>query len=210
MWPFNSSIKQNSFGKLPPSTKLPSTLHKNRFSPWRQTQSPRATPSLNPKWKCNFLPALSWNYDRPKDQPTDGPTVQSTNQQTDRRGNLEVILRMRTNEFFIFYFKYCVFSLKLSDFLNSASSAAALVFYLPLHTEEKPREARVRNIYILNLKKKQYLMNTLFMPKKFQEKSEYRDWSVPGTYPRLGQREAHGTEQEQFTTKSSLSFFHCI
>ena len=53
-------------------------------------------------------------------------------------------------------------------------------------------------------------MTTLYMPKKFQEKSEYRDWSVPGTYPRLGQREAHGTEQEQFTTKSSLSFFHCI
>ena len=41
-------------------------------------------------------------------------------------------------------------------FLNSASSAAALVFYLPfsgpsmksgVHTEEKPREARVRNIF---------------------------------------------------------------
>ena len=47
----------------------------------------------------------------------------------------------------------------------SDSSAAALVFYLPfsgpsmkysVHTEEKPREARVWNIF----KKKQYLMNT--------------------------------------------------
>ena len=29
------------------------------------------------------------------------------------------------------FIKYCVFSLKFCDFLNSASSAAALVFYLP-------------------------------------------------------------------------------
>ena len=51
---------------------------------------------------------------------------------------------------------YCVFSSKCCDFLNSAISAAALVFYLPfsdpgmkssVHTEEKPREARVRNIF---------------------------------------------------------------
>ena len=56
-------------------------------------------------------------------------------------------------------------------FLNSASSAAALVFYLPfsgpsmkpdLHIEGKPREARVRNIF-LNFRKTQYLMNTLYM-----------------------------------------------
>ena len=29
------------------------------------------------------------------------------------------------------FLKYCVFSLRFYDFLNSASSAAALVFYLP-------------------------------------------------------------------------------
>ena len=42
-------------------------------------------------------------------------------------------------------------SLKIVIFLNSASSAAALVFYLPLCTlteaDGKPREARVRNIF---------------------------------------------------------------
>ena len=52
--------------------------------------------------------------------------------------------------------KNCVYSLKCCDFLNSASSAAALVFYLPfsgpsmksgVHTEEKPREERVRNLF---------------------------------------------------------------
>ena len=50
-------------------------------------------------------------------------------------------------------------------FLNSASSAAALGFDLPLctHTdnEGKPREAGVRNIYLEIFKKTQYLMNTL-------------------------------------------------
>ena len=50
-------------------------------------------------------------------------------------------------------------------FLNSASSAAALVFYLPsecthTETEGKQRKARVRNI-LKNLEKTQYLMNTL-------------------------------------------------
>ena len=48
--------------------------------------------------------------------------------------------------------------------MNSVSSYAALVFYLPLctltDTEEKPREARDWNIYIFE--KKQYLMNTLY------------------------------------------------
>ena len=46
---------------------------------------------------------------------------------------------------------YCVFCLHFGIFLNSASSAAALVFYLPgvctnTDTERKQRKARVRNI----------------------------------------------------------------
>ena len=50
-------------------------------------------------------------------------------------------------------------------FLNSASSAAALVFYLPVvctHTDAagKQRKARVRNI-LKSSEKTQYLMNTL-------------------------------------------------
>ena len=50
-------------------------------------------------------------------------------------------------------------------FLNSASSAAALVFYLPgvctlTDTEGKQRKARVLNI-LKSSKKTQYLMNTL-------------------------------------------------
>ena len=50
-------------------------------------------------------------------------------------------------------------------FLNSASSAAALVFYLPgvcthTNTEGKQIKARVRNI-LNNSEKTQYLMNTL-------------------------------------------------
>ena len=49
------------------------------------------------------------------------------------------------------FIKYCVFSLKCCDFLNSASSVAALVFYLPsvcthTDTERKQIKARVRNI----------------------------------------------------------------
>ena len=52
-------------------------------------------------------------------------------------------------------------------FLNSASSAAALVFYLPgvcthTDTEGKQRKARVRNI-LKDSKKTQYLMNTLYL-----------------------------------------------
>ena len=51
-------------------------------------------------------------------------------------------------------------------FLNSASSAAALVFYLPgvythTDTEGKQRKARVRNIF-KNSEKTQCLMNTLY------------------------------------------------
>ena len=57
-------------------------------------------------------------------------------------------------------------------FLNSAGSAAALVFDLSLctHTdnEGEPREARVRNIF-LNLRKTQYLMNTLYMVRAFND-----------------------------------------
>ena len=52
-------------------------------------------------------------------------------------------------------------------FLNSASSAAALVFYLfgvctHTDTEGKQREARVRNI-LKSSEKTQYLMNTLYI-----------------------------------------------
>ena len=52
-------------------------------------------------------------------------------------------------------------------FLNSASSAAALVFYLPgvcthTDTEGKQRKTRVRNI-LKSLEKTQYLMNTLYL-----------------------------------------------
>ena len=54
-------------------------------------------------------------------------------------------------------------------FLNSASSAAALVFYLPgvcthTDTEGKQRKARVRNI-LKSWGKTEYLMNTQYMPK---------------------------------------------
>ena len=59
------------------------------------------------------------------------------------------------------------FPLNVVIFLNSASSAAVLVFYLPFSgpcmksdTEEKPREARVRNYFEI-FEKTQYLMNTL-------------------------------------------------
>ena len=52
-------------------------------------------------------------------------------------------------------------------FLNSASSAAALVFYLTgvctdAGTEGKQRKARVRNIS-KSMEKPQYLMNTLYI-----------------------------------------------
>ena len=51
-------------------------------------------------------------------------------------------------------------------FLNSASSAAALVFYLPCvcthtNTEGEQRKARVRNV-LKCLEKTQYLVNTLY------------------------------------------------
>ena len=47
------------------------------------------------------------------------------------------------------FIKYCVFSLKFVIFLNCASSAAALVFYLPgvctqTDTKGKQRKARVQ------------------------------------------------------------------
>ena len=59
------------------------------------------------------------------------------------------------------------FFLKFCDFLNSASSAVALVFYLPgvcthTYTVGKQRKARLRNIY-KSSKKTQYLMNTLYI-----------------------------------------------
>ena len=62
------------------------------------------------------------------------------------------------------FIKYCVFSYYVVTFLNSASSAAALVFDLPLcthtDTEGKPREARVQNIYIYISKSSK--KNTIF------------------------------------------------
>ena len=63
--------------------------------------------------------------------------------------------------------KYCVLSWKCNDFLNSASSAAAMLSYLPgvyTHTDTKgkQRKARVRNILKI-FGKKQYLMNTLYV-----------------------------------------------
>ena len=64
------------------------------------------------------------------------------------------------------FIKYCVFIFKCCDFLNSASSAPALVFYLPgmcalTGTDGKQRKARVRNI-LKSSEKTQYLMNTLY------------------------------------------------
>ena len=52
-------------------------------------------------------------------------------------------------------------------FLNSASSSAVLVFYLPgecthTDTEGQQRKARVRNI-LKSLEKTQYLMNALYI-----------------------------------------------
>ena len=52
--------------------------------------------------------------------------------------------------------------------MNSASSAAALVFDLTLcthtYTEGKPRERPESGIYFKILEKTQYLMNTLYVP----------------------------------------------
>ena len=68
------------------------------------------------------------------------------------------------------FIKYCVFPEIFMIFLNSASPAAALVFYLPVctHTdnEGKQRKARVRNI-LKSTKKTQYLINTLYNTKSF-------------------------------------------
>ena len=63
--------------------------------------------------------------------------------------------------------RYRVFPSNVVVFLNSASSAAALVFYLPgvcTHTDtvRKQRKARDRNI-LKSSKKIQYLMNTLYI-----------------------------------------------
>ena len=59
------------------------------------------------------------------------------------------------------------FLLKILIFLNSVSSAAALVFYLPgvcthTYTKGKQRKTGVRNI-LESLEKTQYLMNTLYV-----------------------------------------------
>ena len=63
------------------------------------------------------------------------------------------------------FIKYCVFPQYSVIFLNSASSAAALVLYLPgvcthTDTEGNQREARVQNI-LKNSEKTQYLISTL-------------------------------------------------
>ena len=63
--------------------------------------------------------------------------------------------------------KYCVFPVIFEIFLNSASFAPELVFYLSgvcthTDTEGKQRKARDRNI-LKSSKKTQYLMNTLYL-----------------------------------------------
>ena len=63
------------------------------------------------------------------------------------------------------FIKYCVFSFA---FLNSASSGAALEFYLPgvcTHTDTEGKQGKVKvwNIF-KNSEKTQYLMNTLYLP----------------------------------------------
>ena len=57
------------------------------------------------------------------------------------------------------FIKYCVFSLKGCNFLNSASSAAALVFYLPLSGPSTHRGKTERGQspeYILKFSKKKH------------------------------------------------------
>ena len=71
-----------------------------------------------------------------------------------------------SHEYYRVFIKYCVFSLNFVIFLNIASSAAALLFYLPggcthTDTEGKQGKARVRNI-LKSSEKTQYLMNTLY------------------------------------------------
>ena len=72
----------------------------------------------------------------------------------------QVCLTSHTIFIYRVFIKYCVFSLKFLIFLNSASSAASLVFYLPsvckhTDTEGKQRKARVRNI-LKSLKKNNF------------------------------------------------------
>ena len=64
-------------------------------------------------------------------------------------------------------------------FLNSVSSAAALVFYLPgvcthTHTKGKQRKTRVRNT-LKSLEKTQYLMNNLYIA----DTKENQTWIPP-------------------------------
>ena len=71
------------------------------------------------------------------------------------------------------FIKYCVFPEIFVIFLNSASSAAALVFYLPgvcthTDTEVKQRKTRVRNV-LKSSEKTQYLMNTLYLLFKIKQ-----------------------------------------
>ena len=65
------------------------------------------------------------------------------------------------------FIKFCVFFL-FCDFFNSASSTAALVFYLPgvcVHTltARENRERSESGMFLKNRKKTQYLMNTLYI-----------------------------------------------
>ena len=65
------------------------------------------------------------------------------------------------------FINYCVFPYNFGIFLNSASSAAALVLYLPgvcTHTDtERNRERPESGIYFKIFEITQYLMNTLYM-----------------------------------------------
>ena len=67
------------------------------------------------------------------------------------------------------FIKYCIFPENFVIFLNSVSSAAALVFYLPgryvcthTDTEGKQRKAILRNIFNKS-EKTQCLMDTLYI-----------------------------------------------
>ena len=75
-------------------------------------------------------------------------------------------------------------------FLNSASSAAALDFYLPgvcthTDTEGKQRKARVRNIFKKS-EKIQYLMNTLYLVSTVEEGEEFLPLHQVGQLGPLG------------------------
>ena len=64
------------------------------------------------------------------------------------------------------FIKYCVFPKNVMIFLNSASSAAVLVFDLPLCTQLTPMETEKGQSpeYILKSSNKTlYLMNTLYL-----------------------------------------------